>query len=134
FEVAAQRCFALDVVLSLHVIWNVLQDFDVRRDPRSLNRVPRRRVVPRRGQPQRTIAAAERNDRLHRSFAERSGADDGGALLVLQGAGDDFRGRGRAAVDQDDQWLALDHGSVPRSEALRLSGIAAAGRYDLTLL
>ena len=27
----------------------------------------------------------------------------GRALVVLQGAGDDFGGRGRAAVDQDDQ-------------------------------
>src|SRR5499427_7628750 len=134
FEVAAQRCFALGVDLSLHVIRNVLQDFDVRRDARGLNRVPRRRVIPRRSQPQRAIAAAERNDRLHRSFAERSRADEGGALLVLQGAGDDFRGRCRAAVDQDDQRLALDHDSVPRIEALRLFGIAAAGRYDLALL
>src|SRR5262249_21958771 len=38
------------------------------------------------------------------------------------------------AVDQDDQRLALDHGSMPRIEALRLFGIAAAGRYDLALL
>src|SRR5262249_47728861 len=120
--------------LSLHVIRNVLEDFDVWRDARGLNGVPRRPVVPRRGQPQRAIAASERNDRLHRSFAERSRADEGGALLVLQGASDDFRSRCRTAVDQDDQRLALDHGSMPRSEALRLRGIAAAGRYDLTLL
>ena len=90
FEVAAQRCFALSVDLSLQVIRNVLQDFDVRRDARGLNRVPRRRVVPRRRQPQRAIAGAERNDCLHRPFAERSRADEGSALLVLQGAGDDF--------------------------------------------
>src|SRR5215468_1711745 len=32
FEVAAQRGFALGVDLSLHVIRNVLQDFDVRHD------------------------------------------------------------------------------------------------------
>jgi hypothetical protein len=31
FEVAAQRCFALGVDLSLQVVRNVLQDFDVRR-------------------------------------------------------------------------------------------------------
>src|SRR5262249_34079904 len=37
-------------------------------------------------------------------------------------------------VDQDDQQLALDHGSVPRSETMRLFEIATAGRYDLTLL
>jgi len=37
FEVAAQRCFALGVDLSLHVIRNVLQDFDVWRDARGLN-------------------------------------------------------------------------------------------------
>src|SRR6516225_1384685 len=80
----------------------------LRRDARGLNGVPRRRVVPRRSQPQRAIAASERNYRLHRSFAERSRADEGGALLVLQGAGDDFRGRCRAAVDSDDQRLALD--------------------------
>ena len=90
FEVAAQRCFALGVDLSLHIIRNVLQHFDVRRDARGLNRVPRRRVVPRGGQPQRANAGAERNDSLHRSFAERARADEGGALVVLQGAGDDF--------------------------------------------
>src|SRR5437763_6832497 len=101
---------------------------------RGLDRMPRRRVVPRRGQPQRAIAAAERNDRLYRSFAERSGADEGSALLVLQGAGDNFRGRRRAAVDQDDQRLAIDHGSMARSEALRLFGNTTTGRYDLTPL
>src|SRR5437763_13470390 len=50
---------------------------------RGLDRMPRRRVVPRRGQPQRAIAAAERNDRLHRSFAERSRANDGGEWSIL---------------------------------------------------
>src|SRR6516225_771139 len=73
-KVAAERCFTLGVDLSLQVIWNILQDFDVRRDARGLNRAPRWRVVPRRCQPQRAIAAAMRNDRLYRSFAERSRA------------------------------------------------------------
>src|SRR5215471_17002586 len=85
---SAQRGFALSVDLSLHVIRNVLQNFDVRRDALGLNRAPRRCVVPSRSQPQRAIAAAERNDRLYRSFAERAGADESGALLVLQRAGD----------------------------------------------
>src|SRR5215472_7863873 len=134
FEVAAQRCFALDVGLSLEVIRNLLQDFDIRRDARGLNGVSRWRVVPRRGQPQSSIAAAERNDRLHRAFAERAGADEGGTLLVLQSAGHDFGGRCRATVDQDDQWFAFDHRPVPRSEALRLFRNSTAGRYDLALI
>ena len=37
-EVAAQRCFALEVGLGLQVIGDILQDFDVRRDALGLNR------------------------------------------------------------------------------------------------
>ena len=38
FEVAAQRCFALGVDLSLQVFRNVLEDFDVGCDALGLNR------------------------------------------------------------------------------------------------
>ena len=39
-------------------------------------------------------------EHLHRALAERARADDRGAIEVLERAGDDLRGRGRAAVDE----------------------------------
>src|SRR5208282_3797819 len=42
----------------------------------------------------------ERQNRLHRAFAEGLGAENDGALLILQSAGDDFAGARAAAVDQ----------------------------------
>ena len=44
---------------------------------------------------------------LHRALAERARADDGRALVVLQRAGDDLGGRGRSAVDEHDDLLAV---------------------------
>src|SRR5258705_7275344 len=40
-----------------------------------------RREIPRRGQPQRPVARAERNDGLHRALTERARADDGRAAV-----------------------------------------------------
>ena len=54
--------------------------------------------------------------------------------MVLQCTGDDFRGRSRAAIDQDDDRLAFGQVARPGVEALRLLGIAAAGRDDLALV
>ena len=102
--------------------------------PLRLDRAAGRRVVARRGQPERAVALAERDDGLHRALAERAGADDGRALVVLQRAGDDLGRRGRAAVDQDDDRLALGEVAGAGVEALGLVGVAAAGRDDLALL
>src|SRR6185312_12870141 len=133
-QVAAQRGFALGVGLVLQVVRHVLHHLDVRRDALGLDRASGRRVVARRGQPQRAVAGAERDDGLHRALAERARAENGRALVVLQGARDDLGRRSRAAVDQDDERFALDQVAGPRIEALRLVGVAAARRHDLALL
>src|SRR5262249_24903761 len=77
---------------------------------------------------------AERDDRLDRALPERAAAHDGRALVVLQGAGDDFRGGSRAAVDQHDDRLAFGHVARAGVESLRLLSQAAARRDDLAAL
>src|SRR5437588_91044 len=60
--------------------------------------------------------------------------ENGGALVIRQRAGDDFGGRGRAAIDQHDDWLAVGQVARTRRVTLRLFGIAAARRNDLAAL
>src|SRR4029078_8844195 len=86
------------------------------------------------GRPQGAVRRPQRDDGLHRAFAKGAGADHCRPLVVLQGAGDDFRRRGRAAVDQDDQRLSLREIARTRVEALRLFGITSPRRHDLALL
>ena len=74
-EMAAQRRLAFGIGLGLQIVRHVLQNLDVRRNALGLDRTAGRREVARRGQPQRAVAGAERNDGLHRAFAERAGAD-----------------------------------------------------------
>src|SRR5579864_327480 len=133
-QMAAQRGFAPCVGPRLQLVRHVLQHLDIGHDALGLDRLAGRRVVARRGQAQRAIAAAERNDGLHRSLAERAGADQRRALVVLQRAGDDFRRRSRAAIDQDDERLALGEVARMRRAALGFLGVAAAGRDDLAAL
>jgi len=54
--------------------------------------------------------------------------------LILQRTSDDFRGRSRTAVDQDDDRLALSQIARVGIEALGLLGITAAGEDDLALV
>ena len=56
------------------------------------------------------------------------------ARVVLQRAGDDFRSRSRSAIDQDDDRLAAGEVAGLGVVALRLVGMAAAGRDDLAAL
>ena len=77
---------------------------------------------------------AERDDGLHRALAERARADDGRPLVVLQRAGDDLGGRGRAAVDQHDDLLAVGDVARTRVGALRLLQAAALGQHDGALV
>ena len=99
----------------------VFGNFDVRIDPARLDRPSRRREVERGGEMQRPVA--ERDRRLHRSLAERSRPDQGRPLEILQRAGDDLGRRRRAAVDEDDQRLALRQVLArPRGENLIRSG------------
>ena len=57
---------------------------------------------------------------LHQALSEGAGADDYGAVQVLQGAGNDFRGRCRARIHHDDErQLGIERG---------LGGAACVGR------
>src|SRR3712207_9018806 len=56
---------------------------EVRRDALGLDRAALRRVVARRGELDRGVGR-QRQDRLHAALAEGLGADDRGALVVLQ--------------------------------------------------
>src|SRR5207245_4071320 len=70
--------------------------------PRTLNQPPARRVVMRRRERE-ARAAADAVNRLHQRLPERRLADDVGAIVVLQGAGDNLRRAGAVAVrDYDD--------------------------------
>src|SRR5262249_55415672 len=119
-EVATQRRLSARVGPLLELIRNFLQDLDVGRDALGLDRAPGRREVARRGEPQRAVAGAERNDGLHRALAERAGADNGRALVILQRASHDLGGRSRAAVDQHDDRLPLGQVAGAGVEALGL--------------
>src|SRR6516165_9021581 len=133
-KVSAQRRLAARVGARFEFLRHVLQHLDVGRDTLRLDRASRGGEVARGSQPQRAIAGAERNDGLHRPLAERARADDGRAPVILKRTCHDFRGRGRAAVDQHDDRLVLGEVARARIEALGFLGVAAARRHDLTLL
>ena len=109
-----------------------LLDQNVRRDAEALDRAAGRRVVARRGQAKGAVVA-HRDDGLHRAFAEAAGAEDDGAAMVLQRAGDDLARRGGAAVDQHDQRQAAGHVGAAGVPALALVGVAGAGGDDLAV-
>ena len=69
---------------------------------RLLDGPPAGGVVERRGEGQ-AGALRQRVDALHQSLAEARLAHDGGAVVVLQSAGDDLRSAGALAVDQHGQ-------------------------------
>ena len=131
---AAQRRLALGIGTRLQIGGHFLQHLYVWLDAFRLDGTTGRREITCRGQPQRPITRSERHDRLHRTFAERARADERRALLILQRTGDDFRGRSRTAVDQDDDRLALSQIARVGIEALGLLGITAAGGDDLALV
>src|SRR6266851_1948517 len=134
FQMAAQRGFALGVGARLQLVGNVLQYFDIGNNAFGLDRFARWREVARGGETQRAVAGAERDDGLHRALAERAGADQRRTLVVLQRAGDDFGGRCRAAVDENDQLLALGQIARMGGAPLGFLGVAATGRDDLATL
>src|SRR5690606_37573076 len=75
---------------------------DVRDNALGLYRTAVRGEVQRRGQLQRAVVV-QRQHGLYRALAETVGAHQHRAFVVLQGAGNDLRGRGAAAVDQYHQ-------------------------------
>ena len=133
-QMALERGFALGVVLAFQFIRHILQNDHVGVDALGLNRATRWRVVTRRRQTQGAAIAAERDDRLHRAFAEGARTDNRRALVILQRAGDDFRRRGGAAIDQHDNRLPLREIARPSIVALRFFGVAAACGDNLALV
>ncbi len=127
-----ERGLALGFVLALQFIRDVLLHDNIRIDAFGLDRTTRGREVKLRRQLQRAIFP-QREDRLHRALAEGACADDRGALLVLQGTGDNLRSGGRPAIDQHDNLLALDEIAGARLEALGILGLAGARRNNLAL-
>ena len=74
-------------------------------------------------------------DGLDEALAEGGLADDEGAVVVLQGAGDDLSGGGGVAVDQDDDGVLVGAGfAVGGAVDLVGEGAAALGDDDLALL
>src|SRR5205814_7541487 len=69
-KVAAQGRLALGIGARFELVRDVLEDLDIGRDALGLDRAAGRREVARRGQPQRAVARAERDDGLHRALAE----------------------------------------------------------------
>src|SRR5574341_117645 len=96
---AARLLFPFLLALRCHLRPGLLHH-DVGHDPRAVNGAAQRRVVLGRGQTQ-TRPIRERDHGLHRALAEGLGPQDHRPLPVLQGAGHNLRGAGRAAVDQD---------------------------------
>ncbi len=83
----------------VRIAFRVLVDRDVRTDALGLDRLARRRVVVRDRQLDAGVVR-QRPHGLHRALAERGLAHDHRALVVLQRAGDDLRGRRRIGVGQ----------------------------------
>ena len=132
-DMAAQGAFTRRLHPAAQLFRHRLLDPDIGLDAGSLDRGARRRVVERRGQAERGFRI-QRNDRLDRPLAERCRAQNGGATVILQRAGNDFRCRGRAAIDQYDHRLAA--GQIARAgvEPPGFLGIAAAGGDDLAAI
>ena len=76
----------------------------------------------------------KRNDRLHRSLAERAGAHDDGAPVVLQRAGDDLGCGRRAAIDEHDERQVLGQIAGLGVEALHVLRPPRPGGDDLALI
>ena len=93
----------------------------------------RGRVIARGGQAHRAVAA-QRHDGLDRSLAKALGADDDGAAVILQRTRHDFRGGGRAAVDQNDQRFTLGQVAGLGVVTVTISRIAAPGRDDFAFV
>ena len=133
-QMALERRLALHVFLALEIVGHVLEHLVIGLDALGLDRPSGGRVVARRRQAERAVLA-ERHDRLNRALAERPGADQRGALVILQRARDDLRRRGRTAVDQHHERLAAGEVAArPRVDSLGFVRRPAAGRHDLALV
>ena len=73
-------------------------------------------------------------DGLDEALAEGGFADDEGAVVILQGAGDDLGGRGGVAIDEDDDGELRPLLAVGGAVDLVGEGAAALRDDDLTLV
>src|SRR5580704_4359660 len=128
-QMAGKFRFAQMLDLRL-VVLVALRDRHIGRDTGCLNRVSGRRVVARRGEPERATAFTQRNDRLHGAFAERRQPFDRRALVVLKRSGHDFRRRSRATIDQNHDGLAVGDVAALGGIMLRVLGMTAARGDD----
>ena len=116
------------------IVFNDLQrrDFYVRLNALCLDRTTGRRVITRSCQPD-TGAVTQVKYRLHRTLAERSFADNQGAAMILQGTGQNFRGRCGTAIYQNNHGGILQ--PLARVRCIFQLGIGAAvGVYDESLV
>jgi hypothetical protein len=126
-KVSAQRRLAARVGARFELLRHVLQHLDVGRDTLRLDRTSGRGEVARGCQPQRAIAGAERNDGLHRAFAERARADDGRAPMILERAG-----QCRYRKDTSQPRVVVDPGMrrslLPRNREISIAVPTSRGR------
>src|ERR1700693_6557944 len=72
----------------------------------------------------------QRVDALNEPLAPRALTNDQAAVMVLDGAGDDLRGGGRAPVDEHDERLFAGGALAPAREILRGGGGGSARGND----
>ena len=99
--------------LGLQFLRQFLLDLDIRLDALGLDRGVRWRVIARRCQANGAFRS-ERNDGLNRTLAKRPGAENGRPFVILQSACNDFGSRCRAAIDQDNDFLAIAQVAIGR--------------------
>ena len=58
----------------------------------------------------RPVPCGQREDALHESLSETGDAEDGGAVVILHGAGNDLRSAGRFLIHQDRQFETVRRG------------------------
>ena len=102
-------------------------------DAFGLDRAPGRRVIARGGQFH-PGAIRQIDLGLHRALAEGCGTHHHRTLVVLQRAGDDFRGRGRAVVDQHHDRHVLDGRRQPAQRIFTAAKRVFLGRRGVVVL
>src|SRR5205823_6512454 len=95
---------------------------------RLLDGAPAGRVVERGGESQ-AVVLAERVNALHQALAETRCAENGGAVVILHGAGDDLAGTGAFLVHENGELEAVRSRGLRHKIAL-LGDVPPAERDD----